>query len=163
MQPTIKYGYAKSCKGLLSACFITALAPGAEARNDLTRPLVPMSEYQFDYRTLNCWECFEAQGRMCHFEDYAHNQLLLQSANRGDGVCCKNSVEGDGVCSSDYQDLHCSMPSFLEQEEQDGSIHSSVFSPNKRNYQMFAFCPGIEPVKCGVGADHESLEFNLHA
>ena len=23
-----------------------------------------------DWRVLNCWECFEARGKMCHDEDY---------------------------------------------------------------------------------------------
>ena len=44
---------------------------------DRTTPLVPMSEYtapereseQFvypeDYRILDCWQCFEAKGKMC--------------------------------------------------------------------------------------------------
>lgn len=35
-------------------------------------PLVPMSEFvktdgtSSDWRALDCWQCFEAQGRMCH-------------------------------------------------------------------------------------------------
>ena len=123
-----------------------------------------MADYDFDYRTLNCWECFEAQGRMCHEKNYEHHKIfdLLLSANRGDGVCCKNDVE-DGVCGPDYSDLVCSMPSWHTQEEQDNLTHGPVFSPNRRNYQMFAFCPGIEPQKCGVGVEQESLEFYLHA
>ena len=50
---------------------ISTLIPFSTPNNDVTRPLVPMSEYgPLNYRTLNCWECFEAQGRMCHIEDY---------------------------------------------------------------------------------------------
>lgn len=69
---------------------ITNLIPPILANNDLTRPLVPMSEYRWnEFRTLNCWECFEAQGKMCHHEDYIHNVALLESGNWGDGACCK--------------------------------------------------------------------------
>ena len=65
-------------------------APWIHANNDLTRPLVPMSEYRFhNYRTLNCWECFEAKGKMCHHEDYHHHVDLLESGNWGDGICCR--------------------------------------------------------------------------
>ena len=40
-------------------------------------PLVPMEEYKpplgqsADWRALDCWQCFEAQGRMCHSRDYS--------------------------------------------------------------------------------------------
>ena len=46
----------------------------ALGNNDPARPLVPMSEYSGgEYRTLNCWECFEARGRICHNQDYKVN------------------------------------------------------------------------------------------
>jgi hypothetical protein len=32
-------------------------------------PLVPMSEYDKEYRVLSCWECFEAQGKICRNVD----------------------------------------------------------------------------------------------
>ena len=41
--------------------------------------------------------------------------------------------------------------------------HSNVFSPNNRNYQMFAFCPGISPAKCGIPTQEDSLEFDIFA
>jgi len=32
-------------------------------------PLVPMSEYDKEFRVLSCWECFEAEGKMCRNKD----------------------------------------------------------------------------------------------
>ena len=29
-------------------------------------PLVPMNDYSKNTRALNCWECFEAEGKMCY-------------------------------------------------------------------------------------------------
>ena len=39
-------------------------------------PIVPMSEYiapegkDPNWRALDCWQCFQAQGRMCHHKNY---------------------------------------------------------------------------------------------
>ena len=72
---------------------------------------------------------------MCHHKDYEHDKVfeLLQSANRGDGICCKNDVKS-GVCSKDYPDLHCSMPSYINEEEHNSHNHAPVFSLDDRNY-----------------------------
>ena len=139
----------KTNTSLIKKCFplwvLVLLAHPSQCANDLTRPLVPMSDYPNNYRTLNCWECFEAQGRMCHHEGYDHSKVfsMLESGNKGDGFCCKNDVT-EGICVQGYIDLHCSTPSVREMGQKDG-IHNDIFSPNDRNYQMFAFCPGITP------------------
>ena len=52
-------------------------------------PLVPMDEYEKDYRTLNCWECFQARGKMCHDTDYSSMMLTTGSSNFGHAICCK--------------------------------------------------------------------------
>jgi len=68
--------------------------------------LVPMKDYSADYRTLSCWECFEAQGKMCHDKDHESMIGVTGSSNVGHGVCCKPGYsgdhcndEGDQVCS----------------------------------------------------------------
>ena len=73
---------------------IAMILASGRGNNDINRPVVPMSEYEFNYRTLSCWECFEAQGRMCHHDGYDHGEIydILESANKGYGVCCKNDV-----------------------------------------------------------------------
>ena len=156
MDPRITKGRPGRLPGALAKVLtMCSFLKPALANNDLTRPLVPMSEYPLNYRTLNCWECFEAQGRMCHHDGYDHSEVfnLLQSGNKGDGFCCKNGVES-GVCVQGYNDLHCSMPSYHDLEsEGPNEQHSNVFSANNRNYQMFAFCPGITPAKCGIPAE----------
>ena len=30
-----------------------------------------MRDYEYNYRTLNGWECFEAQGKFCHDKNHA--------------------------------------------------------------------------------------------
>lgn len=51
---------------VLSSLF--ALMHVTNAQYD-SSPLVPMSEYDKNYRTLNGWECFEAKGKFCHDKD----------------------------------------------------------------------------------------------
>ena len=41
----------------------------AQAYYDNTKPIVMMEEYKLQWRTLDCWECFGAQGKMCSFKD----------------------------------------------------------------------------------------------
>lgn len=56
------------------------------------------------------------------------------------------------------------MPSYHDPEmEGPDEQHSNVFSVNNRNYQMFAFCPGISPATCGISSEEDSLEFNIYA
>tara|TARA_B110000285_G_C15107589_1_gene608979 strand:- start:1958 stop:2161 length:204 start_codon:yes stop_codon:yes gene_type:complete len=50
-------------KILLLASVITAATEKVE--HDFS-PLVPMSDYSKNSRALNCWECFEANGKMCY-------------------------------------------------------------------------------------------------
>ena len=65
--------------------------------------LVPMSEYGNDttyFRVLDCWQCFQAAGRMCHRSDYVHNITETKKSIDGYGICCK----------PDATDEECAMP-----------------------------------------------------
>ena len=72
--------------------------------------LVPMDEYPQDFRTLNCWECFEARGKMCHDNDYGSMLAVTGSSNPGHGICCKPGYEGPN-CMTNEQTT-CSQPVF---------------------------------------------------
>ena len=73
--------------------------------------LVPMEEYSENYRTLDCWECFWARGKMCHDTDYSSMFKVTGSSNRGHGICCKPDYNGKHCGPSD--EFHtCSDPSF---------------------------------------------------
>lgn len=78
-------------------------------------PLVPMSEYNNvetpGYRVLNCFECFEAQGRMCIDRNYKTLFYKTHSSNEANAICCKLD-NFEGYCSDQNQDLVCSMPSY---------------------------------------------------
>lgn len=61
----------------------------------------PNNYYPSDYRILNCWECFEAQGKIC--TDYGHNSLHhhTKSSNPGNAFCCKPDAN-DGYCKNGH-------------------------------------------------------------
>ena len=95
---------------------------------DSSTDLVPMKDYTKNYyRVLDCWQCFQAQGRMCHKKDYQvsaeYRIKVLRSPNVGNGVCCKpDSTEG--ICAPD-SDHSCSMKSF---DDDPSSTYNSVLS-----------------------------------
>ena len=97
-----------------------------------------MSEYGYNYRTLDCFECFEAKGKMCHNDNYESMIQTTGSSNVAHGVCCKPDYTGEH-CNSD-NDHECSAPSFIEDTS---SKWADVLTLQNRNMQMFAFCPGI--------------------
>jgi len=47
-----------------------ALVGTSNAAYDGTTPIVSMADYSKTTRSLDCWECFSADGFMCH--DDAH-------------------------------------------------------------------------------------------
>jgi len=68
-----------------------------------------MSTYKNNYRTLDCWECFEAQGKMCHDENHANMNKITGSSNAGHAICCKPDYK-EGLCDSNNNPI-CSLPS----------------------------------------------------
>ena len=73
-----------------------------------------MSDYSKDYRTLSCWECFQAKGKMCHDKNYDSMIVETGSSNFGHGICCKPGFN-DGFCATEGNDKHiCSEPAVDE-------------------------------------------------
>ena len=91
-----------------------------------------------NYRTLSCWECFEAEGKMCHDENYASMMKVTGSSNFGHGVCCKPDYNGEH-CNND-SDHECPEPAKITDAS---SPLKDVLGSGELNYRMVAFCPGI--------------------
>lgn len=148
---------------------------------DRTRPLVPMAEYtppsDFDnnpklyypnyYRVLNCWECFEAEGKICM--DSGHNSLYhhTKSSDPGSAFCCKPDSD-EGYCkhgaAHDHEGEEEGIESVCSQPSKGGlSKYSSILTSGK-NHQMFAFCPAINHKKCGITSSSQgSTDMGLKA
>ena len=76
---------------------IIALLSAANARYD-SSTLVPMSEYTKNYRSLDGWECFKAEGKFCRHKSNKSMIKVTGSSNIGHGICCKPDVF-TGECS----------------------------------------------------------------
>lgn len=156
---------------MLNPIKIAALVIAARAQTaviDSFSPLVPMKDYvppsdldstpglyyPADYRVLNCWECFEAQGKMCIEQGQNSLFLFTRSSDPGNAFCCKPD-SNTGFCESGskhYQSTVsmttvCSQPSYGS-----SSAATRNILTDNRNHQMFAFCPHITPSKCGIPA-----------
>ena len=115
--------------------------------------LVKMRDYRYNYRTLNAWECFEAEGKFCHDKNHESMVLVTGSSNYGHGVCCKPDFESEH-CNSN-SDHFCSEPvSYLETKNK----YKSILTDELLNHQMFAFLPKTSPYKCGI-SNENSLGF----
>lgn len=149
---------------------------------DRTRPLVPMASYSppndlngnnfyyypSEYRVLNCWECFEAEGKIC--TDFGHNSLYhhTKSSDPGNAFCCKPDSK-DGYCQDgakhDYDGVEEGIVSVCS-EPSNGAPNSKFQSilTNGKNHQMFAYCPSINHQKCGITSSSGiSTDFRLLA
>ena len=120
--------------------------------------LVPMQEYRYLYRTLDCWECFEAQGKMCHEIDNMSMMNATGSSNRGHGVCCKPEYTGTH-CGPSNPSHVCSPASVVQDLTSD---YKNVLTDQTRNYQLFAFCPMTTQEICGLGTSN-STDMTLKA
>ena len=67
-----------------------------------------MRDYYRNYRTLDGWECFKAEGKFCH--NFNHTSMIREtgSSNFGHGICCKPSYNGT-YCNNDGKH-RCSEP-----------------------------------------------------
>lgn len=112
--------------------------------------------YPKNYRILDCFECFEAQGKLCIDKGTSNLYPHTRSSNAANAFCCKPDYN-EGYCKSGtthYYDPNdeedqgfttvCSMPS-----QGGGSLFNDVLTGN-RNHQMYAFCPLINQKKCGI-------------
>ena len=117
-------------------------------------PIVPMSEYKNVYRTLSCWECFEAQGKMCIDRNYLSMISITGSSNSGHGICCKTESAEFPCVSSDS--IICSEPAKNSQV-------SAILTADGSNYSMFSFCPAINQEVCGISDKNTNIDMNLTA
>lgn len=129
---------------------------------DSKTDLVPMKDYKNYYRVLDCWQCFQAQGRICHRKDYVYTPQyriqVLRSPNIGNGVCCKpDSTQGH--CQPDNAEHTCSMKSF---DDSGSSTYKDVLSSSSKNFQMFAFCPTLNMQSCGL-SESSNYDMTLRA
>ena len=75
----------------------TALVP----MESYTAPVSSSADsfYPSDYRVLDCWQCFEARGRMCIDTSASNLFLFTRSSDFGKAFCCKPDSVG-GYCES---------------------------------------------------------------
>ena len=124
-------------------------------RKDRQSPIVLMSEYVPSYiperngyhpenfRLLNCWECYQAQGKMCIDKEHDSLYEITKSSFFGDGFCCKPDYN-EGYCQTGYRETQgnldleilCSPPAY--------DTSTSLFNP-----LYYAFCPATKLDKCG--------------
>lgn len=97
-------------------------------------PIVPMEEYDNEatpgYRVLDCFECFQAKGKMCIDRKYQSMFLKTKSSHEARGICCKPS-NTTGYCSPTHPELACSMNSY---DDDPDSKYKAVLSEGFRNY-----------------------------
>lgn len=122
-----------------------------------------MEEYENEltpgYRVLNCFECFEAKGKMCIDKTYVTLFHKTQSSHEARGICCKQSST-EGFCAPEHPEIVCSMNSYDDDPE---SKYKNVLSENYRNYQMYAFCPVPERDDDICGFGHALTDFSFSA
>ena len=75
---------------------------------DKITPLVPMRDYGKNFRTLACYECFLAEGKMCRSKDGSSLVHATGSSNKGHIPCCKPNYFGK-YCYNDDK-IICSQP-----------------------------------------------------
>ena len=123
-----------------------------------------MAEYHNEdthFRVLDCRQCFEAKGRMCHPKNYEHDFDALLSTKSGLGICCKPDSTDDQCNDPLNQEQECSMKSF---DDDPDSIYADVLSVDNRNYQMYAFCPLVDHATCGVQSDNgDDYDMRIYA
>lgn len=142
---------------MTAALIASALLGTSSAKYDKVSPFVNMKDYKDDYRVLDCWECFEARGKMCHDKDYGSMMKVTRSSNKGHGICCKPDFYGEH-CNSDS--LHiCSEP---VHDTNSDSKYKDILSTENLNYQMFAFCTTTNQKNCGISSS-TSVDMSLKA
>ena len=99
---------------------------------------------------MDCWQCFDNKGRICHQKDYKNMFNYTNRTSPAIGICCRGDYY-DGFCADNHPELQCSMRSYDSDED---SIYKNVLSNGNRNHQMFAFCPNINQQTCGISDDN---------
>ena len=123
--------------------------------------------YPTNFRVLDCWQCFRAKGKICIDKDGKSLYPHTKDSVFGNALCCKpdnndnycNSGEPIKVGNSEITPL-CSPPSYST-EENDSSVRSVL--TGQRNYLYWAFCPAVQPPKCGMPNNNDSNQMQLRA
>ena len=117
-----------------------------------------MRDYLYNYRSLDGWECFEAEGKFCHHRNHENLIRITGSSNYGHGICCKPNYKGK-YCN-DKGVLICSQPvSYLDTSPE----YLEVLTDGEKNHQMFSFLPKTNPVTCGISKVDYKGEMKLTA
>ena len=110
-----------------------------------------------DWRTLNCMECFQAKGKICHDEDYDMMARVTNSRDPGDQICCREGFNGQ-YCNNE-EDVVCSEPAHTDNKT---SPFYNILSPGNLNHQMFAFCTKTDAQTCGL-TENSSFDMRVKA
>lgn len=82
----------------LAKVAVDAVFPGSK--------IVPMSEYSpspfckdcpKDFRVLDCWQCFEAQGKVCMDKNHRSLYYHMETSKAGAVFCCDPNYN-EGYC-----------------------------------------------------------------
>jgi len=88
-----------------------------------------IEKHSEDFRALNCWECFDSKGKICHNKDASKHKKLLDNTNLGHGICCKpGSTNKECVNDSDHI---CSDPAY---EPNPSSKKQTILSESNMNH-----------------------------
>lgn len=102
--------------------------------------------YPTEFRVTDCWQCFQAQGKVCMEKSHGHLFDHMETTKKSGVFCCKPDYN-EGYCKNgathgpndDTQvEMICSPPSFVGNPA--SSPYSNVLT-GQRNHQLFAYCP----------------------
>ena len=81
-----------------------------------------IATHKTDYKPYNCWECFEARGKMCQNNNKSKHKRITKNSNMGHGICCKPGSTNRN-CRNGRTSV-CSEPSILQESgEEDDEAH----------------------------------------
>ena len=117
--------------------------------------IISMEEWSLDtglpWRTLNCMQCFEANGRSCVRKDLQPiSEDIKISRDEGDQICCALG-NFEGLCSTDESNEYiCSDPFEHAADDQEYSHYDILtdLDGSLVNHQYFAFCEGTNHGSC---------------
>jgi len=119
---------------LLSLFLASSNVKQVQAQYDYS-PIINMEDYSKNYRTTDCFECFEARGKFCHEKNYGSMFSVTGSSNYGHGLCCKPDYNGQH-CNNDGNH-QCSEPSYFTDTTSD---EFNIVSEGSLDHKLFAFC-----------------------
>lgn len=118
-----------------------------------------------DFRIGDCWQCYQAKGRMCVDKDGKRLDKHMRNTKPGVGFCCSPDSTAK-ICTTgtvyeeDDVEIICSPDSFFTDDQKTNSPYKDV-ATGDRNNQMFAYCPSITQQTCGVVGGTESGNLDM--